>query len=182
MESRQVTGRVAPLIVASVPVAALTKFRSEPMRTSPLILAALALATACVPTPPAPAAPRAPDPVHASFGKTWDAVIDVFAAHDISIETLDRASGLIVPAARSLAAADKQTALSYADCGTAFRTALLPTSAHYNVVVRGDSAASTVLVRAFYTNGTGAAMTDCSSTGRFEDAMEEQIKARAEGK
>ena len=135
---------------------------------------------ACTFVPPAPAAPRTAMQVRAPFGMTWDAVIDVFAAHDISIQTMDRASGLIVPAERSLVAADKDAALSYADCGTAFRVALPPTSAHYNVVVRGDSATSTLLVRAFYVNGGGPGATDCASTGRFEHAMEEQIKARAE--
>lgn len=46
-------------------------------------------------TGPGEPVPRSAMPVSASFGKTWDAVIDVFAVKNIPIRTLERVSGLI---------------------------------------------------------------------------------------
>jgi hypothetical protein len=150
------------------------------MRMS-LSVAALSLGlAACMPTPPAAPAPRAATDVAASFGRTWDATIDAFAERGISIETLDRSSGLIVPAGRTYVPGDKIEALKYADCGTNFlKDAIMPLSVKYNVVVRGDSARSTVLVRAFYRGESGTI--SCSSKGLFETTAEANIKAKAEG-
>jgi hypothetical protein len=68
--------------------------------------------------------------------------------------------------------------LRYADCGkSAMGIVRLPLSVKYNVVVRGDSARSTVLVRAFYRSDDES---DCSSKGLFESTTEESIKAKAE--
>ena len=137
------------------------------------------LPAACRPPPPAAPAPRYGTPVFASFGRTWDATIDAFAERGISIETLDRSSGLIVPAGRSYAPGqDIQDALRYADCGkTGMGNVILPFSVKYNVVVRGDSARSNVVVRAFYRDADGRS---CSSMGRFESEAEANIKQKAE--
>jgi hypothetical protein len=148
------------------------------MRLPNLALTAVALA-ACQPVPPAPAAPRAATPVNASFGKTWDAAIDAFATRGISIETLDRSSGLIVPAGRAaLGIAEARTMAPFSDCGKSAMGQLFPSSVKYNVIVRGDSTRSTVQVRAFFQLHQGA---DCSSTGLFESSTESSIKAKAEG-
>src|SRR5689334_6312594 len=45
--------------------------------------------------PPPPPEPREATHVDASMGRTWDAVIDQFAARNIPIRTIERASGLI---------------------------------------------------------------------------------------
>lgn len=150
------------------------------MRLSPLAFG-LVLLAACRPTPPAAPAPRYGTPIAASFGRTWDATIDAFAERGISIETLDRSSGLIVPAGRSYAPGqDIQDALRYADCGkTGMGNVILPFSVKYNVVVRGDSTRSNVVVRAFYRDLDGSS---CSSMGLFESEAEANIKQKAEGR
>lgn len=149
------------------------------MRLS-LLAFGLVLLAACRPTPPAAPAPRYGTPVNASFGRTWDATIDAFAERGISIETLDRSSGLIVPAGHSyVRGKDIQDALRYADCGkTGWGNVILPFSVKYNVVVRGDSTRSNVVVRAFYRAIEGDA---CSSKGLFESEAEANIKDKAEG-
>lgn len=154
------------------------------MRRAPFLPLLIALA-ACVVTPPAPPAPRMATPIHASFGRTWDAVIDEFAAQNIPIRTMERASGFI--ATDALAAGSDFTA--DADCGKDFTgTKLIPSTATYNVLVRGDSAASTVkiTVKWQYTGEapsltqTGRVTFDCSTTGTWETLAEARIKSAAE--
>jgi hypothetical protein len=141
-------------------------------------IAALATFAACA-RMPTPAGPREPMLVNASFGRTWDAAIDAFADRGISIETLDRSSGLIVPAGRARIADAVQGGYKYADCGTSWLgSAQLPLSVKYNVLIRGDSARSRVQVRAFYLTEKGQ---QCTSTGYWEDYVENGIKERAEG-
>jgi hypothetical protein len=105
-------------------------------------------------------------------------VIDVFASQNIPIETVDRSSGLIVPAGRKEPPFVRPNeAKKYADCGTDMGSnPNFPSSVKYNVVVRGDSGASSVQVRAFFYAGTSA----CSSTGVYESGVEGLIKTRAE--
>ena len=103
------------------------------------ILASMVIA--CVPIPPEPPAPRTAMDVNASFAKTWEAAIDVFAERNISIKTLDRASGLIVAEPVKVGAGGNE----FADCGTdAMQVRQYPTDATWNLVVRGDSIKSTV--------------------------------------
>lgn len=144
-----------------------------------LALGAVALfVVACTPMPPQPATPRVAAPVNASFGKSWDATIDVFAERGIAIETLDRASGLIVPRGVDYGLGMRE-ALDYADCGRdGFGTLLTPRAVKFNVVVRGDSTRSAIQVRVFYSTGDSS----CSSTGRYENEAESLIVARAEGR
>lgn len=155
------------------------------MRLSQILpLAALA---ACHMTPPAPPAPRTAMPVAASFGRTWDAVIDVFADEGIPIATMDRGSGLIVPALSSrVVGTPERGPLDYADCGSNIqRQPIVANQARFNVVVRGDSAQSTVQVRAFYQWVSPPVLgetssVECSTTGRYETKAESAIKGRAE--
>lgn len=146
-----------------------------------LSAALLLLATGCMkPLPPATPEPaRAPMRIGTSFGRAWDAVIDAFADRGISVETLDRSSGLIVPAGRTYVAKQYADAIKYADCGYAMKAQpYAPSSVKYNVVVRGDSSASTVQVRAFYESTLSPF--HCVSTGLYELGAEMAIKERAE--
>lgn len=150
-------------------------------RTATRLVLAIALTGCRPPTPPVAVAPRTGTEVHASFGRAWDATIDAFAERGISIETLDRASGLIVPAGQTYTSRrDRTEMLTYADCGKSAYGEVVPAgSVKYNVVVRGDSSRSIVLVRAFYhplPGGVGM----CESQGRFERDAEANIKAKAE--
>ena len=140
-----------------------------------VVLTALTV-SACtlMPHPPGPPAPVPTAQVAASFGKTWDATVDVFTQNNVPIRNLERASGLIV--AEVATVGSKGTA--YADCGTDGMMARRPDRAFYNVVVRGDSNSSSVRVSARFMNALG----DCSTKGVFETDVENAIKARAEGK
>lgn len=141
--------------------------------------------------PPAALSPREPTRVEASFGRTWDAVIDVFADQNIPISTMERVSGFIAAQRGSIPLAlenERSLALAIADCGRFGPSPLFPWAAVYNVVVRGDSAASTIKVTASYASMGALATnpkrvtvrTECASRGVFEDATETVIRARAE--
>lgn len=141
--------------------------------------------TACVPPqPPAPPVERPTTTVAASFGQTWDAVIDWFASKNIPIRNVERASGLIVaePMKMGLSLRESQTQ-KYADCGSDFMgTRGVPTDATYNVLVRGDSAQSTVRMTIRYVSADAAKTTTCSTMGTFEAEAEAMIKQNAEAK
>ncbi|MGH9897071.1 MAG: hypothetical protein ACREA0_34765, partial [bacterium] len=67
----------------------------RPVRASAFMGGALVASIGCGYQPPAPPMPRDATEVTASFGRTWDAVIDEFADRNIPIRTIERASGLI---------------------------------------------------------------------------------------
>ncbi len=128
-------------------------------------------------TPPAPATPRIATPVTASFGRTWDAVIDEFADRNIPIRTIERASGLI--ATEQLTISYKDTA--EADCGRLGNyPPLSPTHAIYNVLVRGDSLQSTVKVTMRWMYIANKASLECSTRHRWEQAFQETVRLRAQ--
>ena len=147
-------------------------------RSSFLCFTALVL-TACTPHPPSPPAPNPAMAVNASFGRTWNAAIDVFAARNIPIETLDRASGLIVAQPEAVPSPQNAAArVALADCGSdALGTQGYPETAYYNVLVRGDSVRSTVHVTVKWIGDLG---TVCSTRGIFEQGFAESVKQKAE--
>jgi hypothetical protein len=132
-------------------------------------------------TPPQPPIPRAPTTVWASLDGTWDAVIDVFAARNIPIRTIERVSGLIVTDPLTIAGDDGR---DWADCGKVNGRVILPDNATYNVLVRGDSVTSTVQTTVRWTRWLEGAPSpvECSTTHVWERDFEEQIKRRAEGR
>lgn len=129
--------------------------------------------------------PRRPAEVHASFERAWRGAIDAFAEANIAIETLDKASGLLVPRDVVYVGALADSATKYADCGTLYPEEprylrrLRPSSARFNVVVRGDSSRSDVLVRAFFQTVGQTYSGPCVSRGVFEQMMESAIATRA---
>jgi hypothetical protein len=155
------------------------------MRTATAAALAVVAAAfvACV-TPPAPPAPRSGTEVNASFGKTWDAAIDLFAERTIQIKTLDRSSGLIIAEPQSVGS----DGASLADCGSSMGVPLVATSATWNLLVRGDSAHTTAKATVrFVRFGTFGISTtqetrECSTKGTWETAFERDVKARAEAK
>lgn len=155
------------------------------MRLSHFFLPGLLVAAACVPTPIQPAAPRTGTPTTASFDKAWKAAIDIFSERNIPIKTLDRSSGLIVAENQTVPA----TADGLADCGKVLGTALRPTAAAWNILIRGDSARANVKANVrFMRTGTARGLStqtvteDCASYGVWESSLESEVKARAEGK
>jgi hypothetical protein len=81
-------------------------------------------------------------------------------------------------------------ALSLADCGgrAGDGAAYIPSSAAYNVVVRGDSSVSTVRVTVSYSSRSGGyanipvERVACSSLGVWERTVSETVKTTAEEK
>lgn len=141
---------------------------------------------ACSTTPPAPPVPRSAVPVNASFGRTWDAVIGLFADRNIPIKTVDRSSGLIVAEAQAISASAWSDSL--ADCGaTTLGAHYRATAASWNVLVRGDSTRSTVKATVRFVAGNPSfpsanAGVECSSRGNWELALEQRVKSAAEEK
>jgi hypothetical protein len=110
----------------------------------------------------------------ASTGYTWDAVIEVFAARNIPIRTIERVSGLIVTDNLNVGPEGKE----WANCGSA---GLGPSHGTYNVLVRGDSIRSMVKATVRWSLYVSqAADTECSTTHEWERRFEDQIKQLAE--
>jgi hypothetical protein len=185
------------------------------MLRRPVAYLLLTLLTACA-TPPSYLAPklapaRTGTPVSASFSKTWDAVIDIFASKNISIKTLDRTSGLIVAEAQTIASNDTY-GFTIADCGALtggsqeyapLNGPIPPTSANWNVLVRSTDSTNTLVratVRFVSVRQTRRSPTfgevmagrkeavdstearDCVSKGVWEADLEKSVKATAESK
>jgi hypothetical protein len=154
-----------------------------------LVLPAL---VGCTPhyTPPAPAVSRSGTAVSASFGKTWDVVVGIFAERNIRIQTIDRASGLIVAQPQRVGLAP-DAADRLADCGTMSNGGahLYPTDAVWNVYVRGDSSASTiratinfVWMNPMRTLAAASAAQPCETRGVWEQDFEQRVKATVEAR
>jgi hypothetical protein len=139
------------------------------------VASALVLA-GCVSLPPAPPQ-RADTAVNASFGKTWDAVVDYFARSSIPVKTIDRSSGLIAAEATRLSGDNS----SYATCSNGFLKRS-PEGASFNALVRGDSTRSTVRVTATWMVATapGTKAVQCVTTDAWERNFESAIKTKAE--
>jgi hypothetical protein len=146
------------------------------VRISVLPAAAVVAAAGCGYKAPTPPAPRDAMEVSASFGRTWDAVIDEFADRNIPIRTIERASGLIATELLTIS----HDARSEADCGTLNGRMLPPTHAIYNVLVRGDSARATVKATMRWVRVNKDVSITCETTHRWEGALEERVKGRAE--
>jgi hypothetical protein len=141
-----------------------------------LAVASVPALAACASLPPAPPQ-RADTAVNASFGKTWDAVVDYFARSSIPVKTIDRSSGLIAAEATRLSGDNS----SYATCSNGFIKSTAQ-GATFNALVRGDSTRSTVRVTATWMVATapGALAVQCVTTDAWEKNFESAIKAKAE--
>jgi len=142
-----------------------------------LAVASFACVSCAKYVPPAPPAPHEATQVGASFGQTWDAVVDEFADRNIPIRTIERASGLI--ATEQLTVSTDESA--NADCGHYDNyPPLEPTHAIYNVLVRGDSVKSTIKVSMRWMHVDKETSVDCSTRHKWERAFEEMARLRAE--
>jgi hypothetical protein len=141
------------------------------------LLVGAALSSACSAyKPPAPPTPREATEVAASMGNTWDAVIDMFAARNIPIRTIERASGII--ATDQLSVGDE--GWRWADCGQHNGTTLSPDAAIYNVLVRGDSTSAVVKATVRWTRTNASAVIECSTSHVWERELETAVKAQAQ--
>lgn len=149
------------------------------------IAAVLTVMMAACASPPPPQTPRLPTSVAASFGRTWDAVIDQFANSNIPVHTMERASGFISTGPLSTSSESRTNLDAYADCGKDMIKPR-PDRVEYNVVVRGDSSSATIRTTAKWVrSGDAATYTmeiQCSSLGGWEAAFEAGVRRQAEGR
>jgi hypothetical protein len=110
------------------------------------------------------------------MGRTWDAVIDMFAARNIPIRTIERASGIIATDQLSVGSEGERWAV----CGEGNEATLAPNLAIYNVLVRGDSTSSRVMATVRWTLGSATSDIECTSTRIWERDLERAVKGRAE--
>lgn len=163
------------------------------MTARTLALASIVLvSTACTTYRP-PAVRTFPVPataIESSVGSTWDAVVEYVAERLLAIEVIDRASGLLAVATRagfsSPTPPPKNTMLvvgdtAVANCGSEGSIRYGADQARYNILVRGDSTRSSVLVNAAFKAAGLETYRWCVSTGRFEEVLGERIRARAQG-
>lgn len=150
--------------------------KEVPVRAAIATLLCFVLLSACTTLPPAQPAPRQPTQVNASFSQTWNSVIEFFARKNIPVTVLDRSSGYIATALMRVG----PEGASWADCGKAMGTPVLPAEAQYTVLVHGDSTHSTILVSARFTPASTTGY--CTSRGVFETLQEQGIKADAEAR
>lgn len=160
----------------------------------PIFLTALLSLYACAPIayyPPTITPTPSEHTVAAPASLTWDAVIEYFAAQSIPVKTLERASGFVgaerqvIPRETS---AEIRFAKDLADCGFVGREAdvrdVLPASATFNVLVRGDSIQSTVRVTVAYTGHVAPeeqmGKVSCVSRGRYESMLLDYVRAKVE--
>jgi hypothetical protein len=100
----------------------------------------------------------------------------MFANRNIPISTIDRASGLIAITQPHMVSSKDSP--QWADCGSFVGLPLPAETATYNVVVRGDSVASTVRVTAVWTPTKESAT--CVTKGVWETDFERAVKLTAE--
>jgi hypothetical protein len=141
----------------------------------------LAFALACVACnsyqAPLPPAPRDATQVRASAGQTWDAVVDLLAARDIPIRAIERTTGLVATVELPVGTEDRR----WADCGKRQSVPLGPERATYNVLVRGDSATSSVRATVRWTRSVAKrGVIECSTTYAWEEGFEAAVRAQAE--
>jgi hypothetical protein len=105
-------------------------------------------------------------PVHASYDRTWSALIDYVTSQNIPIKTTDKASGLLQTSMGRLPRSS-----GIASCTPAYATAVF--------IVHGDTASSVVHATARF---FGADLGECTSSGQLEQEWEHGIRDRAEGK
>lgn len=139
------------------------------------------------PTPPSAPVPHDAMSVAASSDRTWDAAVEVMAARNVPIKTMDRASGFL---ATDLLAVPAGADSGDYDCGLNLLHKPFPASlASFTLLVRpGANSARASTVRAsvrwvYQSAGTqyvDPQTVECSSRGVWESKVEAAIKATAE--
>jgi hypothetical protein len=145
-----------------------------------VVLSVAVLVTACGLPPMAPPVPVDAAPVHASFDRTWHAVIEAFSERNIPVKTIERSSGFIATDRMTVTDGQKE----WADCSRVIYKTYVPEFATYNVLVRGDSSQASVKVTVAWETideSDGSAMR-CNTKGAWEQGFQARIKTVAEGR
>ena len=147
-----------------------------------LVPLAVLLLAACVGYHrPQPATPAPATEIAAPEALAFDAAVDVFAARNLPIRSIERAAGFM---STDRLVVGTSEAKAWADCGRVIGGTLPPDRATYSVVVRGDSARSSALVMVRWTQGghpdDPGQLIECATRGTREAELQAAIKARAE--
>ena len=136
----------------------------------------LLVSLGCTPPPP-PIPARRPDvTIKASFNKTWEAALAVFAERNIPVNK-DRLSGTIASDLRDVLSKEGGAK----QCGTNKAGEIVFANfVKYRIMVKGDSASSTLHAAAVFIRSMGASITECPSAGTWEEGFEADVKQRAE--
>ena len=138
----------------------------------------LLFALGCTPPPPTIPARRPEVSINASFNKTWEAAIAVFQERNIPI-TRDRMSGTLASEGlRDVLSSSDEATLN---CGTNKAGEIVrANSVKYRVTVKGDSTSSKLQAAAVFIRNYGISVTECPSSGKWEEGFEAAVKAKAE--
>lgn len=151
------------------------------------LVVGFAILAGCTPPPTPAATPVSATAVRASFGKTWGAVVAALAERTINVKTIDKNSGFVTAEAAEVPgdSLKKYTV----NCGRGGIVASLFTPSgqsavmRYNILVKGDSAASSIHVTTQTIMDFGSGVTvKCLTNGVFENSLQDEVKARAEAK
>ena len=149
------------------------------MRATRFIVAAacVAAASACLqPRLPPIAAPRNPVPVNASFSRTWEVVVALFAERNIEVVQDTAARTVRTTKAIQLAQGDT----GGEDCPNRTEDQIVrPQFVTYRVGVAGDATKSSVAAYALYERMPGGG-SECGTRGTWEAQFEGEVKQRAE--
>lgn len=133
---------------------------------------------------PRPAPARAPVAVRATTDQTWAAALEVLGESHLPVASADRAAGVIVTQSFVVA---RPTSVAWSDCGrlkgsTAERDRGYATRGELRVTVTPSGQTSAVrVVAAWAKPDMYADRAECVTTGAYEGALEDRIRATAEG-
>ena len=134
---------------------------------------------------------RRPVQVYASYEKTWGAAVDYFARSGISLDTTDRASGVIRVDASTMPRDKSHFGL----CGNSMLKSYWmgdqgwdwsrpyeepPLGAPFTAIVRGDTTRATVSVTADWMDANGKQVKCSNTSNPWEERTEAAIKTEAE--
>jgi hypothetical protein len=138
-----------------------------------MLISAVALAASA--TAPTKHAVTTTATADASYDKTWEALIDLFAERQWPIVTIAKDSGIITTDWLKLTKEDD----SYADCGRGAPLADdFGLAVRFNVRLKSDGASSTVTVNAGFRRARSSGTVDCYSTGAVEALIHGEIAKR----
>lgn len=138
---------------------------------------AAAVASAASATAPGKHTVKEAASVSADVDQTWIAVIDVFAEHNWPIQTVDKASGLIVT---DWIRVDRPEADDAADCGSAPLRDNFGADVRFSVRVRAEGRGAKVHV---VTTWRGRPQPiDCTSKGWVEDLIHREVRDKVRGR
>ncbi|WP_287011309.1 hypothetical protein [Brevundimonas sp.] len=141
-------------------------------------LAALALlGVAGCATAPATYDVKNSEVIPASQDVVWERIVGFFATNNLSIKTIEKASGIIAAERIVGSPAVGGKILGWADCGANALATARSQSIDLNVFVRPQAAGTSVTVNTHFTEGRYNALTEapetvsCNSTGALESAI-----------